>query len=71
LIENLSFLWKRKFRTVTMLQSSFDKPFLLKKRFVVDDGSSDGTSEIAQAPGALVIEHEKNKGKGAAVRTAR
>jgi glycosyltransferase involved in cell wall biosynthesis len=34
---------------------------------VVDDGSSDGTSEIAQAAGALVIEHEKNKGKGAAV----
>lgn len=37
---------------------------------VIDDGSSDGTTEIAQAAGAQVLRHEKNKGKGAAVRAA-
>jgi glycosyltransferase involved in cell wall biosynthesis len=37
---------------------------------VVDDGSSDGTAEVARAAGAQVIRHEKNKGKGAAVKAA-
>lgn len=37
---------------------------------VVDDGSSDATTEIAKAAGAQVLRHEKNKGKGAAVKTA-
>jgi glycosyltransferase involved in cell wall biosynthesis len=37
---------------------------------VVDDGSSDSTAYIAQAAGARVIRHEKNLGKGAAMRTA-
>ncbi|MGC9445278.1 MAG: glycosyltransferase, partial [Candidatus Methanospirareceae archaeon] len=60
----------RKFRKVTMLQRSFDNSFLRKKRFVVDDGSSDGTATVAQAAGALVMTHDKNKGKGAAVRAA-
>ncbi len=32
-----------------MLQSSFDKPFLRKKRF--DDGFSDGTAEVASESG--------------------
>jgi hypothetical protein len=32
---------------------------------VVDDGSSDGTTEVARAAGAHVIRHDKNKGKGA------
>lgn len=36
---------------------------------VVDDGSADATAEIAQAAGALVVRHEKNRGKGAAVNT--
>jgi glycosyltransferase involved in cell wall biosynthesis len=36
----------------------------------VDDGSSDGTAEVARAAGAQVIRHEKNKGKGAAVKAA-
>ena len=36
---------------------------------VVDDGSSDRTVERAQEAGAHVIMHEKNKGKGAALRT--
>ena len=33
---------------------------------VVDDGSSDATTEIAKAAGAQVIRHDKNKGKGGA-----
>ena len=45
-----------------MLQSSFfDKPFLLKKRFVVDDGSSDGTADVAKAAGASVISHDEKR----------
>jgi dolichyl-phosphate beta-glucosyltransferase len=37
---------------------------------VVDDGSQDGTAEAAEAAGAdVVIRHERNRGKGAAVRT--
>ena len=42
---------------------------------IVDDGSTDGTYEAAAAaaaahPGAKVIKHAKNSGKGAAIRTA-
>src|SRR5262245_3312134 len=36
---------------------------------VVDDGSTDGTAEIAQAAGAVVVKHPVNKGKGAALNT--
>jgi glycosyltransferase involved in cell wall biosynthesis len=37
---------------------------------VIDDGSTDGTTELAQAAGALVVRHEHNRGKGEAVNTA-
>jgi len=37
---------------------------------VIDDGSSDGTAAVAREAGATVIRHERNKGKGAAVKTA-
>jgi len=37
---------------------------------VVDDGSSDGTGAKAEAAGARVCTHERNLGKGAALRTA-
>ena len=37
---------------------------------VVDDGSSDGTGAAAKAAGAMVIRHEINRGKGAALSTA-
>lgn len=36
---------------------------------VVDDGSADRTSEEAKAAGAEVVRHEKNAGKGAAIKT--
>ncbi|MDS0280792.1 glycosyltransferase family 2 protein [Haloarcula onubensis] len=36
---------------------------------VVDDGSSDATAQIASEAGANVIEHEENRGKGAAIQT--
>lgn len=36
---------------------------------VVDDGSTDGTAEIAQRKGAKVIRHVLNKGYGAALKT--
>ena len=36
---------------------------------VVDDGSTDATSENARAAGAVVIKHERNSGKGETVKT--
>ncbi len=35
---------------------------------VVDDGSRDATAELAEAAGAIVLRHPRNRGKGAAVR---
>lgn len=37
---------------------------------VVDDGSTDGTAEVARSAGANVISQEPNRGKGAALCTA-
>jgi len=36
---------------------------------VVDDGSTDNTFSIANKSGSLVIKHDKNLGKGAAIKT--
>jgi Glycosyltransferases involved in cell wall biogenesis len=36
---------------------------------VVDDGSSDRTFQVAEDAGATVIQHFKNRGKGAAIKT--
>jgi len=37
--------------------------------WVVDDGSRDATAELARAAGARVLVHERNRGKGAGLRT--
>jgi glycosyltransferase involved in cell wall biosynthesis len=37
---------------------------------VIDDGSTDATAEVATEAGALVCQHDKNRGYGAAVRSA-
>lgn len=45
---------------------------LKKQKFkvvVVDDGSKDKTYEIAKKSGAIMVKHEKNKGKAFAVKT--
>lgn len=36
---------------------------------VVDDGSRDGTADVARKAGARVLSHPQNRGKGAALRT--
>ena len=36
---------------------------------VIDDGSSDQTAEIAAENGAMVLQHDRNRGKGMALRT--
>lgn len=36
---------------------------------VVDDGSSDNTPDVAEQAGANLIKHDKNRGKGAAIKT--
>jgi glycosyltransferase involved in cell wall biosynthesis len=41
----------------------------VQRVIVVDDGSQDRTAEVAESAGAEVIRHEKNQGKGAALRT--
>lgn len=41
----------------------------LPRVFVVDDGSSDATAAAAIASGARVLRHDRNRGKGAALRT--
>jgi dolichol-phosphate mannosyltransferase len=44
-------------------------PSCVTTTFVVDDGSDDGGCEAAEAAGAVVIRHERNRGIGAAIRT--
>jgi glycosyltransferase involved in cell wall biosynthesis len=36
---------------------------------VVDDGSADGTAEAAERAGAIVVRHQRNRGKAAAMET--
>ena len=55
-------------------EKSISKVLLLTSRIVdrvivVDDGSTDITAEIAKAMGFVVLRHEENEGKGAALRT--
>ena len=36
---------------------------------VIDDGSTDATGEVARAAGAVLLRHDANRGKGAALKT--
>lgn len=36
---------------------------------VIDDGSTDDTSKVAREHGAIVLRHERNRGKGGALKT--
>jgi glycosyltransferase involved in cell wall biosynthesis len=40
-----------------------------KAVLVIDDGSEDGTAEIASRAGAVVLRHSRNRGKGETLRT--
>jgi len=41
----------------------------LEPVIVIDDGSTDGTGDAARAAGATVLRHDKNRGKGGALKT--
>jgi len=55
----------------SLLKKVKDAKLSIKKEIiVVDDGSKDGTTQLLDfIKGIKVIEHKKNKGKGAAIRT--
>jgi glycosyltransferase involved in cell wall biosynthesis len=52
-------------QVVAALRAADSEAFVL----VVDDGSSDETSDVARASGAEVTRHPQNQGKGVALRT--
>jgi len=43
---------------------------IISNILVVDDGSRDGTAAVAKSAGAEVVSHPRNRGKGAALKTA-
>jgi glycosyltransferase involved in cell wall biosynthesis len=65
-------------RTCALIPAFNEAPYIAKviegskqhveKVFVIDDGSADGTAEVARAAGATCLESQTNSGKGSALR---
>lgn len=57
-------------KTIGQLVETLKRHYPQAGVLVVDDGSMDNTLEAARAAGAQVIRHDKNSGKGVALKTA-
>ncbi|MCE5214018.1 MAG: glycosyltransferase [Methanobacterium sp.] len=56
-------------KTVGNVVKTVKKLSYIDEIIVVDDGSYDNTASVAENAGATVIQHTKNRGKGAAIKT--
>lgn len=56
-------------KTIQSLIRNIKKVESISEIIVVDDGSSDKTCDLAKSENVKVLKHEKNKGKGAAIKT--
>jgi HAD superfamily phosphoserine phosphatase-like hydrolase len=55
--------------TISRVIEAVKKVRIIDEIIVVDDGSSDNTYKMAKSFSINVVKHEKNKGKGAAIKT--
>lgn len=54
---------------ISLIEALCGIGFGKKKIIVVDDGSRDRTADVVRSSGVFVIYHERNRGKGAALKT--